>query len=117
MRSAQRTGVTPRNVTTSPKVQVTRDWGGLRVTVDATKLRAVHMATDTGGRRKQLPHPMLAAYVDCSELGEVPWHARKHGGYPHGVKILIARTHNDAAVYQGLRSSATVFKGGRRRFG
>lgn len=88
-------------------VAVCRGWGGTRALAVATALEGFHVAVTCGGRMRRLPHPMLAAYVRCTDLVGRLDHDCSHGPPPHRIKVVIPRTGNEA-VYDELWNSAEM---------
>lgn len=105
---AQPTGAAADAAPVTGRISVSRDWGSpQKVKVPVNVARAPHITRRRGGDWKRLPHPVLAVYVFCDQLGSsFPGHSCQHGPGPHSIKVLVHRRGNDPMVYRMLRAQA-----------
>ena len=102
----------------SVKVTVRRHWQDYRLAeVPLSKLWGFHIDLISGGVGVPSPHPMLYAYMWCTDLpkGIDFAHSCRHGPPPHPIKVCITQAGNDRAIYRALRRLVEPSWGKRNR--
>jgi hypothetical protein len=76
-----------------------KDWRSTRVRVD--DLRDVHWHQPPGA-----PHPLVHAYIACSEIVVDRTHVCDVAVTPHRVRVCVLKSHNIPSVYSALARRA-----------
>src|SRR4051812_14751049 len=84
------------------RISVTTDWKEWRSTrVRVADLLNIHWHQPPGA-----PHPLVHAYIACSEIvGDRP-HICGASGTPHHVRVCVLKSHNIPSVYTSLARRA-----------
>jgi hypothetical protein len=84
------------------RISVTSDWKDWRSThVRIADLLDIHWHQPLGA-----PHPLVHAYIACSEIvGDRP-HVCDEAGSPHHVRVCVLKSHNIPSVYNALARRA-----------
>src|SRR4051812_49599101 len=93
MRRRDHTMKSPNESAISVTVQW-NDWRSANTRID--DLRNVHWHHPKGA-----PHPLLHAYVSCSEVSGLA-HTCEADSAPHEIRVCVLKSHNIPAAYEEL---------------